>query len=344
MRFVLASTFVPFVNGGARFIVDWLGETLRAHGHEVETFWLPFVDDPEQLLGQAAALRLIDLSEAGDRLIAFRPPAYLVQHPHKILWFIHHIRIFYDMWDSPYAPAHSLHNAALRENLHRLDTLALKEARRVFTNSKVVGERLRTFNGVDSEPLYPPIFQPERFRCEGYGEEIVVVCRMEPHKRQDLLVEALGRTKTPVRLRLCGRAAGPAYLEQLTTTARRAGVEDRLILDHRWISEAEKADLLATALSTAYVPLDEDSYGYPSLEAAHARKGVITTTDSGGVLELVEDGRNGFVCPPEPAALAARFDQLWRDRTLARRQGEANRDRLAELRIDWDRVVSALAQ
>ena len=33
------------------------------------------------------------------------------------------------------------------------------------------------------------------------------------------------------------------------------------------------------ALAVAYVPDDEDSYGYPSLEAAHARKAVLTASD-----------------------------------------------------------------
>ena len=41
MRIVLASTFVPFINGGARFSVEWLEEKLREHGHEVERFYLP---------------------------------------------------------------------------------------------------------------------------------------------------------------------------------------------------------------------------------------------------------------------------------------------------------------
>ncbi|MDO9245520.1 MAG: glycosyl transferase family 1, partial [Phenylobacterium sp.] len=35
MKIVLASSFVPFINGGARFIVEWLEEKLLEHGHEV---------------------------------------------------------------------------------------------------------------------------------------------------------------------------------------------------------------------------------------------------------------------------------------------------------------------
>lgn len=342
MKIVLASTFVPFINGGARFIVEWLEEKLLEHGHEVERFYLPFIDSPNDLLDQTAALRMMDLTQASDRLIAFRPPAHVLRHPHKVLWFIHHIRAYYDMWDTEFGPPPTPRNKALRSSLHRLDTISITEAKQIFTNSKIVAERLQTFNGIAAEPLYPPIFNPERFHCAAYGEEIVAICRMEPHKRQHLLIEALKHTKTPVKLRLCGKSSGEGYALELANLARDDRLEGKLLLEDRWISEDEKASLLASALAVAYAPKDEDSYGYPSLEGAHAEKAVITTSDAGGVLELVEDGRNGFVCPPDPQALAERFDQLYRDRSLARRMGRANRTRLRELRIDWDRVVTAL--
>lgn len=342
MRFVLASTFVPFIDGGARFIVEWLEETLRARGHEVERFYLPFVETPQDMLAQAAALRLIDLTDAGDRLIAFRPPAYVLRHPHKILWFIHHIRAYYDLWGTEHGPPPTPENQALRAALHRMDNQALREAKTVFTNSQIVADRLRTFNGLAATPLYPPILAPERFFNRTYGEEIVAVCRMEPHKRQHLLIEAMRHTRSEVRLRLCGSSSGPAYAAELAGLVARYGLEGRVRLEDRWITETEKADLIADALAVAYAPFDEDSYGYPSLEAAHAGKAVISASDAGGVLELVEDGKNGFICPPDPQALAARFDALYEDRAAAQRMGEANRARLDTLSIHWDRVVEAM--
>ncbi len=342
MRIILASSFVPFVHGGARFIVEWAEDKLREAGHEVERFYLPFVDTPHDLLDQAAAFRLMDLAQWSDRLIAFRPPAYVIPHPDKVLWFIHHIRAFYDLWDGPYGPARSPDVDAVRTGLHAMDGAALREARRVYTNSRVVSDRLKRYNGVDSEPLYPPVWKPERFRCDGYGDEVLVVCRAEPHKRQHLLVEAMAHVTTPVRLRLCGKTTGAPYANRIRELIREHALLDRVAFDDRWIGEEEKADLIAAALAMAYLPEDEDSYGYPSIEAAHAGKAVLTAADSGGVLELVADGRNGLVVEPEPRAVAQALDRLWTDRDAARRMGEANRDRLAELRIDWARVVEAL--
>ncbi|HAV35002.1 MAG TPA: glycosyl transferase family 1 [Massilia sp.] len=344
MKIALCSTYVPFLYGGARNIVEWLQEMLEREGHQVERIYLPQVDTADRLCTQMAALRSIDLS-AADRVICFRPQAHLIRHPHKILWFIHHIRVFYDMWDSPYRgfPDDASHRS-VRAALLAADNAALREAKAVFTNSRVVSERLRQFNGIDSEVLYPPVFASERFHCRGFNDEIVYICRLEHHKRQHLLVEAMAHTNTPVRLRLCGASSGSEYPRELSAQIERLGLQDKVVLDVRWIAEEEKVELLADCLAAAYLPVDEDSYGYPSVEASHAAKAVLTTDDAGGVLELVSDGVNGYVLPPDPAALGAAMDRLYSDRALASRLGAAARARLDELNISWTHVLKRLLE
>lgn len=343
MRIVLLSSIVPFINGGARFIVEWLEEKLREAGYEVERFNLPFVDDPQQILDQIAVWRLLDLTQWSDRVIAFRPPAYVVDHPNKVLWFIHHIRTFYDLWDTPYrGMPDDVGTRAIRDNLRALDTRAIAESRAVFTNSQVVSDRLKRFNGLDSTPLYPPIYKPERFVHVGYGDEIVAVSRLEPHKRQMLMIEAMQHVHSGVKLRLCGAASNPDHGRALEAMVRDLGVADRVIIEDRWISEDEKAQILSGALAVAYLPKDEDSYGYPSLEGAHARKPILTTTDSGGVLELVEHGRNGLIAEPNARAVAEAMDRLHADRQATEAMGTASLNRLAEMKIDWTTVVERL--
>lgn len=342
MKIALCSSFVPFVYGGGRNIVEWLALKLADEGHEVERIYLPHDDSPNQLFAQMAAYRWVHL-EAADRVICFRPPAHVIPHPHKVLWFIHHIRSFYDLWDSPYRgfPDDARHRA-IRDALHEADTRALREARAVFTNSAVVSKRLRDFNRVDSEVLYPPLYNGERFHCRGFNNEVVYICRIEHHKRQHLLIEAMRHTRTPVRLRICGTSSGEHYVKELLAIVARYGLEDRVEIEHAWISEERKVDLLANCLAAAYLPFDEDSYGYPSLEASHSGKAILTTQDAGGVLELVEHGRNGLVCAPQPEALAQALDRLYEDRLATERMGVAAGERLDELGINWARVLSRL--
>jgi glycosyltransferase involved in cell wall biosynthesis len=343
MRIGLVSSAVPLIQGGGRFIVDWLREKLEEHGHSVAVVYIPNSDDPDSILQQMAAFRMVKLDDYFDTVVTFRPPSHVVSHPNKVIWFIHHIRIFYDLWDSPYRPVPDLVPwRALRETVMRADTSALREARRVFTNSRVVGDRLRRFNGVESEVLYPPVLHPELFRSEEHGDEIVCVSRIERHKRQHLLIEAMRHVRTPVRLRLCGLGASPSYLDELAGMLAEDGLAERVTLENRWISEAEKADRLATALAAAYVPVDEDSYGYPTIEAAHAMRCTVTIDDAGGTLEFIQDGINGRVVPPDPRAIAEAFDALYLDRQAARRMGRAARDRVAALGISWDTVIARL--
>src|SRR5208337_73100 len=102
MRVIVASTVAPFVEGGGTFIVDWLEQMLREFGHEVDVLKIPFHSYYPEMPAQMLALRLMDIAAHGDRLIAIRPPAYLLRHPNKALWFIHHHRGVYDLWGTRY--------------------------------------------------------------------------------------------------------------------------------------------------------------------------------------------------------------------------------------------------
>jgi glycosyltransferase involved in cell wall biosynthesis len=343
VKVALVSSAVPNINGGYRFIVEWLFEELVDRGHQVEMIYLPSVDEPQDLLAQMTAFRMIELESHFDHVVTFRPPAHVVRHPRKVIWFIHHIRVLYDLWNTSYCPvADDPSGRALRAAIIQADTHALRDAYRLFTNSRVVGERVRTFNGLDSTILYPPVRRPQRFRSGEYGDEIVSVCRLQHHKRQHLLLEAMAHTKTSVRLRLCGVAQDEAYRRQLQRLAEQSGASDRITIEDRWVTEEEKVDRIENALASAYLPFDEDSYGYPTLEAAHARRCTVTVTDSGGVPEFVIDGETGLVTEPAPQEVAAAFDRLWSDRALARRLGGAAEDQIARLGISWNLVIDKL--
>ena len=342
MKIALCSSYVPFVNGGYRNIVDWLELVLREKGHEVEKIYLPQVDEPNAIFGQMMAYRWVGL-ETADRIICFRPPAHLIPHPQKVLWFIHHIRAFYDLWDSSYRHfAESDRTRGIRDALRAVDNAGFREARAIFTNSRVVSNRIKSFNGVDSEVLYPPLYKAERFYSLGHNDEIICICRIEHHKRQQLLIEAMQYTKTPVRLRLCGDSVSRKYVKELRKLAARTNVDERVAIENFWISEERKVKLLSECLAVAYCPFDEDSYGYPCLEASCASKPILTTRDAGGVLELVEDGLNGYITEPSPQALAELMDKLFRDRVRTQIMGQRAHDRLFALKISWEHVVERL--
>jgi glycosyltransferase involved in cell wall biosynthesis len=341
MRVVLFSSYVPFIDGGARFIVEWLKQKLLEYGHEAEHIYIPFSDRPEHLLSQMVAFRSFQIDRA-ERVICFRPPAHLLQHPNKVLWFIHHFRGFYDLWGTELAPPPTLYNQVLRKAIFRADGLALREARAVFTNSRVVRDRLKKFNGVEGSVLFPPLLDPAVYKNTGYGDEVVYISRLVSHKRQHLLVEAMAHTRTGVKVRICGADSGEGYGDRLKKMALRLGAGDRVSIESRWISDEEKLEMIGRSLALAYFPLDEDSYGYPSLEGAHCHKPLLTTSDSGGVLEFAVHERNGFVCEPDAEAIAHALDRLYNDRKLVEQMGNEAYQTVEKMGINWDNVIGHL--
>lgn len=345
MKVIIASTMVPFIEGGATFFVEWLEKTLLQHGHTVETLLFPYYGHYPTIFDQMLALRLLDLHDTADRLITIRTPSYLLRHPNKIIWFIHHHRAAYDLWGTPYQDIpHTPAGLRYRDAIFESDELAFREARKIFTNSRTTGERLRSFNNVESEVLYPPLFQPERYSCGEYGDSVLYVSRLTKHKRQDLAIRSMPFVRSGAKLIIAGAPDRPGGEQELYALARSLHVEDRVTILSSWISEEKKIELFRDCLAALYFPLDEDSYGYPSLEAHHSGKCVITTTDSGGTLELIADRENGFVTEPEPQAIAGAIDRLYQDRQLARRLGEGGRQKIESLGIRWDRVVERLLQ
>jgi glycosyltransferase involved in cell wall biosynthesis len=341
MKVAVASTFVPFIAGGATKIVDDLVRALREHGHEVDTIAIPFDSRPFEQPDQLVAMRLFDVSESADRLIAIRTPSYLLRHPSKIVWFIHHHRGAYDLWGTPYQDIPSTpEGIAVRDAIRAADALGLGEAKAVYANSRVTAARLQRYNGIDAPVLYPPLIDVEGFRCEPAEEYVLYTSRITHHKRQWLAAQAMAHVRSGVRLVVAGAADGAHELAHFRHESAPAG--DRVRAEARWISEEEKRDLLARCLGVVYMPFDEDSYGYPTLEAYHSCKPVITCSDSGGTLEIVEDGVTGLVAEPTPRALAAAVDRLASDRAAAAAMGRAGRERIDHLGIGWDRVIEAL--
>lgn len=343
MKVILATTFEPFSSGGDAVLVDSLEQMLLQSGHEVETFRFPFRPWYPEMLDQMIALRLFDISRSGDLLICIRTPSYLLRHPNKVLWFIHHHRGAYDFWGTEYGDLpDNPEGRRYRKAIINADSSAFREARKIFTNSRTVSQRLEHFNRVESEVLYPPLFSPERFICRKYGDSIAYVSRLVRHKRQHLAIEALAHTRTPVRLTIAGPAQDQQYYAELEAMARRYAVTDRLQLLPNWIADAEKISILADCVGALYLPWNEDSYGYACLEAQHACKPVITTSDSSGPLELIRDQLNGLVVSADPKSIADAMDLLYANRELATLLGRNGPARIAELGISWESTLTKL--
>ena len=346
MRIIIATVQIPFVSGGAESHADGLKAALMAEGHEASIVTVPYNPAvPERIPDQMLACRLMDLTEIHgtrvDRLIALKFPAYLIPHPHKIVWVLHQHRAAYDLWDYPFEDLSATPRGVMvREAIRRGDQL-LSEAAAVFANSKNIANRLSHFCGIVSTPLYHPPPNAESFYCAREVEDYFFFpSRLSASKRQSLVLEALALTKQKVKVRFAGVPDSAEYGKRLKRMAEKLGVDDRV----EWlgfIPEEEKREHYAKALAVLFPPVDED-YGYITLEAMLSSKAVITCDDSGGPLEFVAHQETGLIAKPTAAALAAALDELWRERDVAMKYGRAGRDRYRKLELSWPEVVRRL--
>ena len=335
MRIVVCRPMVPFVYGGAEVVADTLVDELRARGHEVELLALPFAWERGQVLSSALLWRLADLhtkDKPVDLVIGTKFPSYGIRHPNKVVWLVHQFRQAYDFDRGEFKQfSETPLDRATRAGIERFDRIALGEAKKIFTISGNVAGRLKRYSGFDATVLPPP---PQKLdyrsaRSEGF---VLSVNRLDRYKRIDLLIEA-ARADPALRLVIVGDGPDRSRLEKLASS-----VNGRIEFTGR-VDGAALADLYARCLAVYYAPVDED-YGMVPYEAFLSAKPVVTTTDSGGPLEIVHDGETGVVVAPAAADLARACAYLVGHPDEARALGEAGK--AAAGRITWDVCIEAL--
>ena len=345
MRILVVTSGALFVRGGHLVIAEETAAALRRAGHLAEVLVTPQNRFGRQFSAYFATW-LTDVGETADsqpvdQVISFRFPSYAVRHPRHVCWLNHRMREYYDLWERfvrGLGRKGRLKEGVRRRLFHTLDKrLLTRNVTRLVAQSQTIQARLQRFGGIPSELLYPP--PPERpYRTDAYDDEVFAVSRLTALKRLDLLVEAaaLMRNDT-LRIAIAGEGEEEARLRQRIDALGLAG---RVTLLGA-IDDEALVERYARCRAVYFGPVNED-YGFVTLEAFRSGKAVITCRDSGGPVELVEDGRTGYVIEPTAEALAARLDALAADRSVAERMGEAARAAAAP--HTWDRAVSVLTR
>ena len=172
---------------------------------------------------------------------------------------------------------------------------------------------------------------------DGSGDpvHILSIGRAVPKKGFDVLVEALGRLPPGLRWRLTHVGGGD--VSALRARASGLGIGGRIA----WAGALDQPAVLALyrtadifVLACRVAP-DGDRDGLPNVLVEAASQGLASvSTDVSGVPELLRDGENGLIVPPDdPARLASALERLVRDPGLRRRLGDAAQ---ARVRRDFD--------
>ncbi len=163
---------------------------------------------------------------------------------------------------------------------------------------------------------------------------LLSVGRFQPKKGFDVLLRAVTRLPGHVVLTLVGY--GPQE-RKLRALARALGIESRV----RWAGQLEHPAVRALYRESDLFVLaprvvdDGDRDGLPNVVVEALSQGLpVVATRLSALPEIVEDGLNGRLVPPEdPPALAAALTSLVGDPAMRRRLGAAGIRRIAE---GWD--------
>jgi glycosyltransferase involved in cell wall biosynthesis len=341
-KIAICSVQIPFMYGGTERLTKALHRELLNRDLTVDLVNIPFKWYPaSRLITECMVWRMLDLTETNNEKIDFvistKFPSTVVKHPDKRIWLFHQHRPAYDLYghETHGEMADTVDNRRISEAIVNIYTLTIKEAKRIYTISENVSKRLRQFNGIDSLPLYPPPDNKERFYSDDYGDYVLYVGRLDAKKRISLLVNAFKFVRTNIQCLIVGTGADR---DRLLETIERLDLRHKVHL-LGYLPDDEVIRHYANALAVFYAPYDED-YGYATIEAFLSKRPVITTMDSGGVLEFVRHQENGFLTDNDPRQIAERVDWLYTNRHKCSDLG-ANGYELVK-HISWDSVIERL--
>lgn len=177
--------------------------------------------------------------------------------------------------------------------------------------------------GVDPDKYGQKTGQDAR---RSYHRRLLFIGRLAAVKGVPLLLEAavqLHERFPDLELHVVGDGPDRAALAAQSDTVGLTGV----VTFHGYCSQDEVADLLA---ETDILVLPSFAEGIPvTLMEAMAARLPVVATQVGGVSELVETDRSGFVCPPgDVDTLTARIATLLEDPDLCAELGEAGRKKV----------------
>ena len=185
--------------------------------------------------------------------------------------------------------------------------------------------------------IYPPIDldvfddrRPATLTRSSLGLESSALCfamvgLLHPWKGQIVFLKAARRVFDRVpdaRAVIVGGPphGGQRYADELKALAGDLGIADRVVFTG---FRADVSEILKLMDILVHASISPEPFGRVIVEAMAMHRPVVASR-AGGPLEIIEDGRNGFLVPPgDDEALAARIIDLLEDRDLSARIAEA---------------------
>lgn len=297
--------------GGAERFYSGLYEGFKSLGCKPDLVAVP-ADEPDfkTILSNYDYCQNLELS-AYDIVVSTKAPTYAVNHPRHVMYLVHTVRVFDDMFEKTFQAPH-YDQYKQRATLHRIDFEAMVGAKARFAIGHEVARRLYRWRGLECEVLHPPLAFNE-FRMGESGDYFFLPGRLHHWKRVDLVIQAIKSSKLPMKLVIAGKGDAELELKKL------AEKDDRIEF-LGMVDDDQLVQLYADCLAVAFTPIQED-YGYVTLEAFASGKPVLTCLDAGEPSHIVRHHETGLVVEPTVESVRRGLEWLWENRDQASLMG-----------------------
>jgi phosphatidyl-myo-inositol dimannoside synthase len=241
----------------------------------------------------------------------------------------------------------------LRWVRHRLPLLAGFIRRAITSADRVVAISTSTAREIEQAvPGTPVEVIPYAVEMPAAGatvesdrSTILFVGRLVERKGVGYLIDAVAQLPAAIPARLVVIGDGP---DRASLEARaRASSSVHPIEFRGWVTPAALDEAYRSATVFALPAVvdergDTEGLGMVLLEAMSYHVPVVTTA-LGGITDIVQDGENGLIVPPnDAAALSAALARLVTDRDMVRRLG-VGALQVIERRFSWPRIIDQFA-
>jgi len=205
----------------------------------------------------------------------------------------------------------------------------------VIAGSHIIGKRMRDDFGVPHNKIrliHRGVNLDEFLFRKGPSDSKTVIVgligRLTPIKGHPLFLKAMARVTRifpNIKIQIIGDAHKAQYKEELLTLVRRLG------LDHSVEFLGTRYDIpaLLSKMAVVVVPsIGEEAFGRVAIEAGACGIPVVATR-IGGLVDIIEDEKDGLLVPPDdPRLLADAVIRLLKDKELGKRLAESLREKV----------------
>jgi glycosyltransferase involved in cell wall biosynthesis len=197
--------------------------------------------------------------------------------------------------------------------------------------------------GVNAPTLLPEASQRLRHRygLPDTGPIVLFLSRLNPKKRPDLLIKALGELAPAHQFHACLAGAGtPPYIAELQHLVAKLGLTQRVTFTGFVTGEAK--DLLLQGADLFVLPSFAENFGVAVAEALAAGLPVVITPGI-QIAPAVAAAQAGLVVEGQVTTLATALAQLLKHPELRQQLGR-NGQQLARQQYSWDAISRDLMQ